>query len=104
MDTTFEKLMAPFFQLNELALISIEQITAVQLKAFQDNTRIGLYAMSTASEVKDLGSLKDYLESQAAVSQYVTDNIAIDAKEISEVGESFAANVQDVVEQTVLSD
>ena len=104
MKNPYEKFVAPFKELNELTFKSIEQITALQLKAFEDNAKIGLYALDTVNEIKDFESFKTYLESQIAVTQYVSDNVAIDAQEIAEVGKSFATNAKKVVERTIISD
>ena len=103
MENTFEKLVEPLKALNELTFRSIEQITAVQLKAFQDNTKIGMYALNTASEIKDIESFKNYLESQIAVSQYVSDNTVVDVKEITELSSSFATDAKEVVEKSIIS-
>jgi phasin family protein len=101
MDNTFEKLVEPIKELNELTLKSVEKITAVQLKAFQDNAKIGMYALNTASDIKDIDSFKNYLESQVAVSQYVSDNAVVDVKEISELSNSFATDAKEVVEKSI---
>ncbi|GJM05610.1 MAG: hypothetical protein DHS20C09_16060 [marine bacterium B5-7] len=101
MENTFEKLVEPIKELNKLTFKSIEQITAVQLKAFQDNAKIGMYALNTASEIKDLESFKNYLESQIAVTQYVSDNAVVDVKEIAELGSSFATGAKEVVEKSI---
>lgn len=101
MENTLEKLVAPIKELNELTFRSMEQITAIQLKAFQDNAKIGMYALNTASEVKDIDSLNNYLESQIAVGQYVSDNAAVDVQEISELGKSFAEGAKEVVEKSI---
>jgi len=102
MENTFEKLVEPLIELNKLTFKSIEQISAVQLKAFQDNTKIGMYALNTASEIKDIDSFKNYLESQIAVSQYVSDNAVVDVKEITELSNSFATGAKDVVEKSII--
>ncbi len=103
MENTFEKLVEPIKALNELTLKSIEQITAVQLKAFQDNAKIGMYALNTASEIKDIESFKNYMESQVAVSQYLSDNAVVDVKEISELSNSFATEAKEVVKKSIIS-
>ena len=103
MENTFEKLVEPLKALNDLTFKSIEQITAVQLKAFQDNAKIGMYALNTASEIKDIDSFKNYLESQFAVSQYVSDNTVVDVKEITELSSSFATDAKEVVEKSIIS-
>ncbi len=104
MENTFEKLIEPIKQLNELTLKSIEQITAVQLKALQDNAKIGLYALNTATEIKDIDSFKNYMESQIAVTQYVSDNAIVDVKEIAELSNSYATEAKDVVEKSIIPD
>lgn len=101
MENTLEKLVEPFKELNDLTLKSIEKITAVQFKAIQDNAKIGMYALNTASEIKDLDSFKNYLESQIAVSQYISDNTLVDAKEITELGSSFASDAKELIEKSI---
>jgi phasin family protein len=103
MENTYAKLVEPIIELNKLTLKSIEQITAVQLKAIQDNTKIGLYALNTANEIKDANSFKNYMESQIAVSQYITDNAVVDAKEITELGNTLAVDAKEVVEKSIAS-
>jgi phasin family protein len=102
MENTFEKLVEPLKALNDLTFRSIEQITAIQLKAFQDNAKIGMYALNTASEIKDIDSLKNYMESQIAVSQYLSDNAAVDVKEIAELSNSLATDAKEVVEKSII--
>ncbi len=101
MTNTYEKIIAPIQELNKLTFKSIEQITTLQLKAFQDNAKIGMYALNTVNDIKDLDTFKTYLESQIAVTQYVSDNAAVDAQEITELGKSFAKNAKEVVEKTI---
>tara|TARA_R110000782_G_scaffold264009_5_gene357000 strand:- start:1527 stop:1838 length:312 start_codon:yes stop_codon:yes gene_type:complete len=103
MEKSFEKLVEPIKELNKLTFKSIEQITALQFKAFQDNAKIGMYALNTATEIKDLDSFKNYLESQIAVSQYVSDNAVVDVKEIAELSSSFATDAKEVVEKSIIS-
>ncbi len=102
MTNTYEKILAPIKELNELTFNSIEQITSLQLKAFQDNAKIGMYALNTVQDIKDLESFKTYLESQIAVTQYVSDNAAVDAQEIADLSKSFALNAKEVVEKTII--
>lgn len=102
MENTFEKLVEPLIELNKLTFKSIEEITAVQLKAFQDNAKIGMYALNTATEIKDIDSFKNYLESQIAVSHYISDNAVVDVKDITELSNSFATDAKEVVEKSVI--
>ena len=101
MKNTFENLVAPVKELNSLTLNSIEQIAAIQVKNIQENARISVDSLKSAAEIKDLDSLKDYLESQISVAQNISDNAAEDAREITKLGESYASSVQELVEKSV---
>ena len=101
MQNTFENLLAPVKQLNELAFNSIQQIAEIQMKTIQENTRISTDALNAATEIKDIDTLKDYLKNQVTVAQSLSDNAVQDAKEITKLGESYVANVQKVVEKSV---
>ena len=103
MNTTFEKFLAPVKQLNELTLKSIEQIAELQVKAIQENAKISIDAMQDAAKIKDLDSLKSYLESQTAVAQKVSENAAEDAREIADLTKAYAVDVKALVEKSVLT-
>ena len=101
MENTFENLMAPVKALNDLTLTSIQQIAAIQVKAIQENTRISVDALKSATDIKDLDSLQNYLTSQISVAQNLSDNTVEDAKEITNLSESYATSVKELVEKSV---
>jgi phasin family protein len=101
MNNTFEKLVAPIKELNELALNSIQEIAAVQIKTIQENAKISANSLKAASEIKDLDGLKDYLSSQVATAQSVSENAVEDANEITKLSEAYTAKVQEVVKKSV---
>ncbi len=101
MEQTFEKLVAPVKELSDLALKSIEQIAAIQVKAIQENARISVDSLKSATEIKDVDSLKDYLQSQISVAQNLYGNAVEDAQEITKLSESYATNVKELVEKSV---
>jgi phasin family protein len=101
MENTFESFLAPVKELNDLALKSIEQIAAIQVKAIQENTKISVDALKSASEIKDIDTLKDYLQNQASVAQNLSNSAVKDAQEIAKLGESYVSSVQQVVEKSV---
>ena len=101
MEKTFEKLVAPVKELNDLALKSIEQIAAVQVKAIQENTRISVDALKSATEIKDLDSLQNYLKEQIAVAQNQSSDAVEDAKDIANLGVTYAISVKELVEKSV---
>jgi phasin family protein len=94
MRESFEYFMDHYTKLNSLALNTIEQVTMSQLKAFQDNVKIGFYSLTSASEIEDLGSLQTYMEEQTAITQYVTDSAVDEVKEIADLGESYASEAR----------
>jgi phasin family protein len=103
MENPFEQYMEPIKTLNDLALSSIEKIAAIQVKAIQDNTKISIEAMKSASDIKDMDSLKKYLESQVSVAQSLSESAVKDAEKIAKLGESYVTEVQEVVKKSVPS-
>lgn len=101
MEKTFEKLVAPVKELNNLALKSIDQIVAVQVQAIQENTRISVDSLKFATEIKDLDSLHNYLERQIAVAQNEFSNAVADGQEIAKLSESYVTSVKELVEKSV---
>ncbi len=101
MEKTFEKLVAPVKELNDLTLKSIEQIAAVQIKTIQENAKISIDSLKSATEVKDLDSLHNYLQSQITVAQNLSENAVEDAQEIAKLSESYATDVKELVEKSV---
>ncbi len=101
MEKTFENLVAPVKELNDLTLKNIEQIAAFQVKAIQENARISIDSLQSATEIKDLDSLQDYLQDQIAVAQNLSNNAVEDAQEITKLGISYATSVKELVEKSV---
>ena len=101
MEQTFEKLVAPVKELNDLTLKSIDQIAAFQVKAIQENTRISVDSLKSATEIKDLDSLQNYLKEQIAVAQNLSSDAIEDAKDIANLGVTYATSVKELVEKSV---
>ena len=101
MENNFEKFLAPIKEINDLALKSIEKITAIQVKTFQENTKISVDALKSAAEIKDFDSLQKYLTGQTDVAQNLSNSAVEDAQEIAKLGESYANNVKKIVEKSI---
>lgn len=101
MDNTFEKFLGPVKALNELTLKSIEEISALQVKAIQENANISINSLKSSAEIKDLDSLKDYLQAQVSAAQNLSENAVEDAQEIAKLTESYANGVKELVEKSV---
>jgi len=103
MNTSFEKFLAPIKELNDLTLKSIEQITEIQVKAIQENAKASMDALKASAEIKDLGSMQDYLKKQVTVAKTLADYAVEDARQITSLSNSYATDVKEVVEKTVLA-
>ncbi|RKZ48689.1 MAG: hypothetical protein DRQ48_02340 [Gammaproteobacteria bacterium] len=97
MSYIFEQLVNPVIELNGLAVESLEQIVNIQIKAFEDNTKIGIYSLNTATEVRDIDSLKTYMGDQLTIAKYISDNILADTQEVGDLGNSYSMDAQTVV-------
>ena len=101
MEQTYEKFIAPVKALNELTLKSVEQIAAIQLECIRENARISVDSLKSTAAIRDLDSLKGYLENQATVAQNLYDKTVKDAQEIAKVSETYATDVRALVEKSV---
>jgi len=101
MENSFEKLVAPIKELNELTLNSIQEIAAVQIKTIQENAKISANSLKSATEIKDIDSLQAYFEEQISVAKNVSENAVEDAQEITKLSEAYASKVQEVVKNAV---
>lgn len=101
MTNTFEQLMTPVKALNELTLKSIEQIAAIQVKVIQENANTSINALKSSTEIKDLDSLKDYLQTQLNTAETLSNNAVEDAQEIVNLTESYANEVKEIVEKSI---
>ena len=101
MENTFEKLVAPIKEINDLTLKSIEQITAIQLKTFQENAKVSVDSLKAATGIKDFDSLQKYLTGQIDVAQNLSTSAVEDAQEIAKLSESYTNGVKKVVEKSI---
>lgn len=103
MDKSFEKLVEPVKELNDLTLKSIEAIAAVQVKSIQENARASMEALKASTDIKDFESLQSYLEDQARVAQGVSKTAMEDAQEIAKLSEAYANDVKDLISKSILA-
>ena len=100
MEYSLEQFVAPIKEINELTLKNLEKISAIQVKAVQDNAEVSINAMKAAAEVRDLDSLNDYLQDQIATAQTVSDNAVKDIQKIVKLTETYAGKVKAAVEKS----
>jgi len=101
MNEQFEKYYAPIKDLNELAVSNYEKLLELQLKFFQDSTKAGIEGLKSAVAINDAEGFKDYINAQVETSKQFTERAIEDGKNAMELGNSYAAEVQKVVKETI---
>lgn len=96
-----EELLAPFKSLNELAIANAEKLVALQSKNFEKYSKIALSSMKEASEITDLEQSQAFFQKQGELSKKAADDIAADLKEVAEMSQAYASEVQKVVTESI---
>ncbi len=103
MANTFEQILAPVKALSELTLKNIEQISEIHVKAIQANANISINTLKSSTEINNLDSLKDYLQAQVTAAQTLSESAVKDAQEIAKLTETYANDVKELVEKSIVS-
>ncbi|MCG8379167.1 MAG: phasin family protein [Proteobacteria bacterium] len=101
MENTLESLVAPVKELNELTLKTIEKIAEIQVNAIQENAKTSVDSLKSATEIKDLDSLQNYLKGQLEIAQNLSNNATEDAQRIAKIGEIYANGVKELFEKSL---
>jgi phasin family protein len=96
-----DELLAPFKALNELALSNAEKLVSMQSKNFEKYSKIALSSLQEAAQVSDLEQSQAYFTKQGEVSKKVAEDMAADMKEVAELGQAYAAEVQKLMSESV---
>ena len=97
MNAEFQKFLAPIQELNTIAVQNVEKIIDIQLKALEENTKVGIEQLKNASQINDLEGLNTYFTAQAEVGKKVAERAAEDTRAIVELGNAYTNEVQRVV-------
>lgn len=95
-----EKLYAPFFKFNKLAVATAEEFANIELASLRVYAEIGLGQLKAAVEVSDLESFKAFTNSQQAAVKTVSEKLISDAKAFAEVTESFRSEALRIARET----
>lgn len=101
MDVSIDKIIGPVKELNELTMKSIEKISAVQVKAMQENAEASIEALKAATEIKDMDSLNSYMQAQMTAAQNMYSKAVKDAEKVAKMTEAYANDVKAVVEKSM---
>lgn len=101
MEKTFEKMLTPVKELNDLTLKSIAQIAEMQVKLVKEHTDISIDALKSANQIKDIDTLQKYLQGQITVAQNLSDKAVEEAQEVAKLSETYVDKVRQLVEKSV---
>ncbi|MGB1801040.1 MAG: phasin family protein [Gammaproteobacteria bacterium] len=101
MANTFEEFLTPVKELNELTLKNIEEISAIQVKAIEENAKASMDALKASVEIKDFDTFNSYLKEQASTAQNIANNAIEDSKEIAKLTEAYTNNVKALIEKSI---
>ena len=101
MNEQFDKYFTPVRELNTLAISNIEKILNLQLKLIEDSTKAGVETLKSAAAINDAEGFKDYVDAQVNTTKQLTERAIEDSRTVAEMGNSYAAEVQKVVKESL---
>ncbi len=97
MNAQFEKMVDPIKEINELTVKNFETVADLQIKTAEENVKIGIEQVKNATAVTDADSWKNYLDTQAEVTQQFNDRLLANARTVVELGNAYSSEVQRIV-------
>ncbi|MFT5134316.1 MAG: phasin family protein [Gammaproteobacteria bacterium] len=94
MNAQFEKFVEPIKEINALSIKNIETVSNLQLRAVEENARIGIAQVKGATAVKDADDWKSYLSTQAELSQQFSDSLVENTRTLVELGNAYTNELQ----------
>jgi phasin family protein len=101
MNASFEKYLAPVKAINELTVNNVEKVINHQVKAINENAKIGVDSLKAAANVTDLESWKAYVTAQIEVARNASEAAVSDAKAYAEMGQAYSNEVRGILENAV---
>ncbi len=101
MDVSIDKIVGPVKELNELTMKSIEKISALQVKAMQENAQASMDALKASATISDLDSLNAFMTAQMSAAQAMYSKSIKDAEKITKMAEAYANDVKALVEKSM---
>ncbi len=97
MNAQFDKIAEPIKEINNLTVKNFETVVAMQLKNVEENTKIGIEQAKNAVAINDADSWKDYLQTQAEITQQYNDRLVESARNVVELGNAYTNEIQRIV-------
>lgn len=102
-NANIEKLFEPARRYNALVVDNAEKLLSMQLDAARSYADLSIKQLRDVMEINDAKAFQDYLGNQAEVAKTVAERAQQDAKTLAEMGQSFASDVQALVQENVTS-
>ncbi len=96
-----EELALPAKKMNELALNKVDLLVDLQVQAVRRYASLFLENWMTALAVTDLEGAQAFMERQAAIVRETMDGLVADATILSEMGQEYTEEVQDLIEKNI---
>jgi phasin family protein len=97
MNTQFENIAGPIKEINELTTKNFEAVASLQLKAVEENTKVGIEQVKTASTINDADSLKSYLDSQLEITRQFNERLVENSRVVIELGNTYTNELRRIV-------
>lgn len=102
-NVNIEKLFEPARRYNALVVDNAEKLLSMQLDAARSYADLGIKQLRDVMEINDAKSLQDYIGNQTEVAKTVAERAQQDAKTLAELGQTFASDVQSLLQENVTS-
>jgi phasin family protein len=97
MNAQFEKIAEPIKEISNLTVKNFETVVAMQLKNVEESTRIGIEQAKNAVAINDAEGWKNYLQTQAEITQQYNDRLVESARNVVELGNAYTSEIQRIV-------
>jgi phasin family protein len=101
MKESIEKFFTPISDLSNLTISNIEKFTELQQKSFEENSKVSLNAIKSATEINDIEGLKSYMSKQLEVAETVANNAKENANKVAELSKYYSEEARKIVEQSM---
>ncbi|HBR99208.1 MAG TPA: hypothetical protein DD979_17795 [Gammaproteobacteria bacterium] len=89
-----EEIFAPYKALSDLALANAEKLVSLQSKNFLKYSNVVIANLKEAAQCTDMDQSREFFEKQADLSKQVAEDFSADMKEVAEIGQAYAVEVQ----------
>jgi phasin family protein len=97
MNAQFEKIAEPLKEINQLTVKNFETVIGMQIKTAEENAKIGIEQAKDAVAINDVNGWKDYLNTQAEITQQYNDRLLENARNVVELGNAYTNEIQRIV-------